>query len=67
MDVLVVSHNKFMEYLTTDQTAMLPVIDPSTGLPERDPSTEAIIYSEQIVVNKFCEPSEISIIDVSIF
>jgi hypothetical protein len=67
VDILVVSHDKFMGYLTTDHTAMLPVLDPSTGLPERDPSTGAIIYSEQIVVPKFCEPSEISMIDVSIF
>jgi len=66
VDLLVVSHNKFMSYLTTDHTQILPVIDPSTGLPERDPSTWEIIYSEQVVVPKFCEPSEISMIDVSI-
>jgi hypothetical protein len=66
IDILAVSHSKFMDYLSTDKTELLPVIDPSTGLPERDPSTGAIIYSEQVVIPKFCEPSEISMIDVSI-
>jgi hypothetical protein len=57
VDILILSHNKFIDYLTTDITKITSTIDPSTG---------QIVYSEEIITPKFCESSEISIIDVSI-
>lgn len=55
VDILLVSHNKFMDYLSKDKTIVTSFIDTSTG---------EILYKEDIITPKFCESSEISIIDI---
>jgi hypothetical protein len=66
-DILIDCHNKIINYLTTDHTEMFTQYDPSTGEILLDPSTGETILAPEVVIPKFCEPSEISIIDISIY
>ena len=63
-DVLTVIHDKYKEFLSTDITKEVPVIDPSTGEPERDPSTGKIITHTVIVTPKFAMDTSIFIVDI---
>ena len=65
-DVLVVVHDKYKDFLSTDIIEDLPVLDPSTGEPTYDPSTGEPITEPVITVPKFAQDSSIQIVDVSI-
>lgn len=63
-DLLTAMHNKFKTLLSTDVSALVNVLDPSTGLPTYDPSTGAPIMEVAITEPKFAEDSSISFIDI---
>jgi hypothetical protein len=63
-DILAYAHNKISEYLSTDITEQVAVVDPSTGQPLVDPSTGEVITEEVVTIPKFCEDSSISIINI---
>jgi len=85
-DLLTASHNKLKDLLSTDVTREVylydpstgeiiyiqePVLDPSTGLQETDPSTGELLWyngdpstHSEIAVPKFAEDSSISFIDI---
>ena len=65
-DVLVVAHNKFKDFLSTDIYEDVPVLDPSTGEYTYDPSTGELITESVITTPAFAMDSSISIVDVSI-
>ena len=65
-DILVVVHDKFKDFLSTDIYEDVPVLDPSTGEPTYDPSTGLPITESVITVPKFAQDSSIQIVDVSI-
>ena len=85
-DLVTSLHNKFKGYLITDQTEVVnvydpstgdqifiqePVLDPSTGLQDTDPSTGDPVWYDgdpstaiEIIVPRFTEDSSISFIDI---
>lgn len=66
-DILVFGHNFIVDVLTTDITEEQVVIDPSTGEPiYLDLETGDVSTHTVIIKPKFCETSEISIIDITI-
>jgi hypothetical protein len=65
-NILEVVHDNLKSVLTTDVTQKRPLRDPSTGEIIIDPSTGGALTEDVILVNKFAEPGEISIVDISI-
>ena len=63
-DVLVYSHNQIVSELSTDIYEDVPVLDPSTGEYQYDPSTGELITESVISVPKFADISEITIVDL---
>lgn len=66
IDILLIAHNKVKEALSTDIIENLPVLDPSTGEFQYDPSTGDLITESVITAPKFAQDSSISIVDISI-
>lgn len=66
VDLLGHAHQSLKDFLTTDQTAEQPVLDPSTGDYTYDPSTGELITETVVTVPKFCMDSSVSFVDVSI-
>lgn len=65
-DILLLAHEKFSEILTTDVTKEIPLVDPSTGDEQYDPSTGEILTETVLNIPKFADELEVSIVDVSI-
>lgn len=65
-DVLIVVHDKFKDFLSTDVYEDQPILDPSTGEYTYDPSTGELITESVVMTPKFAQDSSISIVDVSI-
>jgi hypothetical protein len=65
-NILLFAHSSVIDQLTTQGNDWFPVTDPSTGEQIYDPSTWRPVLEEQVIVPKFCEPEEISVVDVSI-
>jgi len=66
VDLLTVAHEKFKNYLTTDIIKDEPLLDPSTGMYQFDPSTGEML-THQVVIDKFAQDSSILfLIDSSI-
>jgi hypothetical protein len=65
-DVLGIAHDKVKILLTTDIIEPVPVLDPSTGEYQYDPSTGELITEDAVTTPKFCEDSSISFVDVSV-
>lgn len=66
IDTLGFIHQKFKDYLSTDQTAESLILDPSTGRKQYDPSTGELLTETIVSVERFAEADEIKFIDVSI-
>ena len=64
IDTLGFAHKKLKEFLSTDQTQEVAMIDPSTGEMILDPSTNDPIYETVIVAPKFAPADKIYFIDV---
>lgn len=65
-DILAIAHDKMKTLLSTDVMEVSPLLDPSTGEYQYDPSTGQIITEEVIGTPKFCQDSSISFVDISI-
>ena len=66
INILEVVHNNLKSVLTTDVTQKRPLRDPSTGEIIIDPSTGGALTEDVILVNRFAESGEVSIVDISI-
>jgi len=63
-DILVFIHKKFKEILSTDQLYDSPILDPSTGSEQYNPSTGRLLTESKVSVPKFAESKEITIVDI---
>jgi hypothetical protein len=63
-DLLTAVHNKFKSHLSTDIYEDVPLLDPSTGEYQYDPSTGGLITESVLTGPKFADASNISLIDI---
>jgi len=63
-DLLTHVHNELKDILSTDTMGDVPVLDPSTGEMQYDPSTGDLIIENVVVEPKFADASEIAIVDL---
>lgn len=63
-DVLVYVHNKVKEYLSSDILTSVPILDPSLGEYQYDPSTGVLLTQQVVSVPKFTQDSSIALIDI---
>lgn len=63
-EILTYVHAELQTLLSTDTMDDAPVLDPSTGEMQYDPSTGELITEEVISVPKFADISEIAVVDL---
>ena len=64
VDILLHAHNEFIDAITTEEFSEFPKTDPETGEQQFDQETGKPLMELRPISPKFCEPNEVSIIEL---